>query len=323
MSALGGKVAPKFRDVFNVSNKDPLRWFPGHMGKGLKQMQSELRNVDCVIEVHDARIPLSGRYIDFNQYVTGLKPHIFVLNKADLFDGRYKARVIRRLREEFKIEWTFFTNFKTDTCMETRKIMTKAVELIKESDRFNRTHSEELTMMIIGAPNVGKSSLINRLRNEHLGKANAAQVGAKAGITRSVMNRIRISQNPDAFVLDTPGILDPQVRNVYGGLKLALCGCIDDGIVGPEIMSDYLLFWLNKYKRFDYVSEIGLREPTDNVLHLLTFIAAKYRWTAKVKNVVTGKHVIKPNLQTAANHFINLFRTGKLGKYCLDADMLD
>ena len=73
-----------FRSVFKSIDKDVLHWFPGHMNKGLKQMQQKLRLIDCVIEVHDARIPISGRNADFKFTISGVKPHILVLNKFDL-----------------------------------------------------------------------------------------------------------------------------------------------------------------------------------------------------------------------------------------------
>ncbi|XP_015593637.1 mitochondrial GTPase 1 [Cephus cinctus] len=318
--AVGGNVANKFRQTFRVVQKDALHWFPGHMSRGLKQMQQRLKTVDCIIEVHDARVPISGRCHEFNHTITGLKPHIFVLNKKDLADQNYNDKIIEKLNFE-GISNVLFTNFTKDTDPGMKKILPLAKKLIEESNRYNRTFEPEFSIMIIGVPNVGKSSLINRLRNVHLGKSNATHVGAVAGITRSVLTRIKISEKPSVYVLDTPGILTPRVSNVYDGLKLALVGCLQDHLVGEETIADYLLFWLNKHERFEYVKVLGLPEPKDNILEVLSMIAAKLGRAKKIKNF-DGKYVMKLDLVSAAEYFIRLFRTGQFGHFCLDIDQL-
>ncbi|XP_053987270.1 mitochondrial GTPase 1 isoform X1 [Hylaeus volcanicus] len=316
----GGNVIPKFRDTFQIAQKDLLRWFPGHMGKGLRKMQQSLKSVDCVIEVHDARVPISGHYADFSKTLTGLKPHIFVLNKMDLTDMRLKDSVIATL-EEKGMSNILFTNFKKERCKSTKELLPLAQTLIKQSNRHNRAQESSFAIMIIGIPNVGKSSLINRLRNNNLRKPKAAQEGGIAGITRAVSTRIKVFENPDIFVLDTPGILTPKVIDVDAGLKLALVGCMVDHLVGPEVLADYLLFWFNKNKRFEYVQEIGLPEPCDDINYLLTFIAAKLNKTEKMKNY-DGRIIMKPNLRFAAEQFVYAFRKGEFGCYCLDEDLL-
>ncbi|CAH1979673.1 unnamed protein product [Acanthoscelides obtectus] len=152
-----------FRSVFKTVDKDLVRWFPGHMDRGLKQMQHKLRSVDCVIEVHDARIPMSGRNTDFKYTISGgMKPHILVLNKADLIEKDMHDPIRKRLQDEF--QHIIFTNCKVQKCSGVSAIFPLAQELISKSERFNRQEAEDFNMMIIGVPNVGKSSLINRLR---------------------------------------------------------------------------------------------------------------------------------------------------------------
>ncbi|XP_076243210.1 mitochondrial GTPase 1-like isoform X1 [Calliopsis andreniformis] len=320
MTNLGGKVIPKFRDTFQVVEKDLLRWFPGHMNKGLKQMQKQLKNVDCIIEVHDARIPMSGHYADFTKTLTGIKPHIFVLNKMDLADMKFKKSIVAELNKR-EISHVLFTNFKKENCKGIKELLPLAQSLIKQSNRYNRSEESSFAMMIIGVPNVGKSSLINRLRNNNLRRTKAVQVGGVAGITRSVSTRVKIAENPDTYVLDTPGILTPKINDIHTGLKLALVGCMNDHLVGPEMLSDYLLFWLNTHERFEYVEKLGLKEPNDNVLYVLTYIAAKLKNTLKIKDS-QGNIAMKPNLKYAAEHFLSMFRKGELGTYCLDEDLL-
>lgn len=315
-----GNVTSKFRDIFNIPTKDILRWFPGHMGKGLKNMQKQLKNVDCIIEVHDARVPVSGHYADYSNTLTGLKPHIFVLNKMDLTDMKFKNSIVENLNQK-GLSNILFTNFRNVKCEGVKELLPLAQKLIKESNRHNRAYEFSFQIMIIGVPNVGKSSLINRLRNNVLRKSNAVQVGGIAGITRSVSTRVKVSEKPDIYVLDTPGILTPKVDNIHTGLKLALVGCMQDHLIGPEILADFLLFWLNKQKRFEYVEKLELTEPHDNISYILTYIAAKLKKTLRIKNY-DGKMIIKPDLRFAAEHFLSLFRKGELGYYCLDADLL-
>lgn len=319
MTHTGGKVVANLRQNFVSPNV--LRWFPGHMTKGLRQMQQRLKNVDCILEVHDARVPISGRYADFSRTLTGLKPHILVLNKKDLADRRHTQSIVSALNKE-GLSNIIFTNLKTETCEGMKQILPLAKKLILNSQRYNRTEEESYSMMVIGVPNVGKSSLINRLRSTHLHLGQATHVGATAGITRAVLTRIRISDTPIVYLTDTPGILAPSIKDVHAGFKLALVGCLQDHIVGSQLLADYLLFWLNKNGRFEYVDVVGLPEPNDDVMHVLTFIAAKLRKTMRIKNY-DGRLVVVPDLKYAADYFVSLFRKGHLGSYCLDIDLLE
>ncbi|KAL2721771.1 hypothetical protein V1477_020591 [Vespula maculifrons] len=320
MKDIGGTVTKTFRETFKLVQKDTLRWFPGHMDKGLKQMEQRLKNVDCIVEVHDARVPISGRQADFRHTLTGLKPHIFVLNKIDLADLKYKQQIESTLKNE-GLSHILFTNFKNQDCKGMKKILPLAKELISNSERYNRSNEESFAMMIIGVPNVGKSSLINRLRNTYLKKAKATKEGPIAGVTRSVLTRIKIAENPDFYLLDTPGILAPHVKDIYTGLKLALIGCLQDHLVGHIVVADFLLFCLNKYGKYEYVEKLGLSEPNDDIIFILTFIAAKLGKTLKLRDC-TNKYIIKPDMQVAATHFINMFRNGEFGPICLDEDKL-
>lgn len=191
-------------------------------------------------------------------------------------------------------------------------------ELIVNSNRFNRSENPELTLMIIGVPNVGKSSLINILRNRHLRAKSAAAVGAVAGITRSVLNRIKISEMPPIYLIDTPGILEPKVKDVESGLRLALCGCLQDHLVGNDVIADYLLFWMNKNSKFQYMELLGLKEPCDDILTVLTDGAIHLGRYKKFKNY-DGRIVEKPDIEMAAITFIKSFRQGLFGKTCLDS----
>uniref|UniRef100_A0A8C8T0C7 Mitochondrial GTPase 1 n=1 Tax=Peromyscus maniculatus bairdii TaxID=230844 RepID=A0A8C8T0C7_PERMB len=314
-----GAVRTAWRECFPLQGHDVARWFPGHMAKGLKKMQSSLKLVDCVIEVHDARIPLSGRNPLFHELL-GLKPHLLVLNKMDLADLTEQQKIVHHL-EGKGLKNVIFTNCVKD---ENIKIVPKVTELISSSYRYHRAENLEYCIMVVGVPNVGKSSLINSLRRQHLRTGKAARVGGEPGITRAVTSRIQVCERPLIFLLDTPGVLAPRIGSVETGLKLALCGTVLDHLVGEETMADYLLYTLNRHGLFGYVQHYGLASASDHIEWVLKNVAVKLRKTRKVK-ILTGTgdvNVIQPDYAMAARDFLRTFRSGLLGQVMLDRDLL-
>lgn len=200
-------AAYNFRKKCPFINKDLLNWFPGHMNKGLKQMQRKLKSVDCLIEVHDARIPFTGRNPVFTSTLIGAKPHILVFNKKDLTIPSLIPRIKDQLLAEQKVNNVVFTNCKDQNCRGLKSLKPLMVGLIKDSNRYNRSEELDYNVMIMGVPNVGKSSLINMLRSNNIGIKHALPTGAIAGITRSVMTKIRINNDPLIYMFDTPGKL--------------------------------------------------------------------------------------------------------------------
>lgn len=308
-----------FRNSYKLVTKQAIRWFPGHMGKGLRQMQQKLKSIDCLIEVHDARIPLSGRNPEFKNSIGGIKPHILVLNKQDLSDKRMHHQIADRIKKTEGIDHVLFTNCKDQQCPGIRKVMPLATDLILNSNRFNRSEEKDFCVMVIGVPNVGKSSLLNVMRNRHLKKKKATTVGAIAGITRSVMHKIKICEDPLIYMIDTPGILEPKIGDDEMGMKLALSGCLPDHLVGEDLIADYLLYWMNSQKRFEYVNLMGLETPTDSIAEVLIAGAKKLGKTKKRKTF-DGSIIVLPDVFEAAQYFIRAFRNGDLGRVNLDAD---
>lgn len=128
-------AAYSFRKKFPYVSKDLLHWFPGHMNKGLKQIQKKLKSVDCVIEVHDARIPFSGRNPIFTSTITGAKPHILVFNKKDLTKNSLIPRVKDQLVAEEGVKNVVFTNSKDQLCRGLKSLKPLMIDLIKGSNR--------------------------------------------------------------------------------------------------------------------------------------------------------------------------------------------
>lgn len=243
-----------------------------------------------------------------------------MLNKKDLVEPALYPKIVNKVKNqsEFIIENVFLTNCKAQNCKGMKLIIPTAIELIKNSNRFNRADEKEHQIMIIGVPNVGKSSFVNALRNRHLNKKGTNQVGGVAGVTRSVQTRVKISEDPLIYLLDTPGVLEPKVRDDEMGMKLALCACFQDHLVGEDVIADFLLYWLNKNSNFLYVDKMGLDEPSDDILHVLLAGANKIGKFSKLKNLSNGEHEWKPDLLSTARYFIASFRRGEFGPVCLD-----
>lgn len=300
-----------FRKAFDVAPKNIAKWFPTHMYTGMKDMQRKLKSVDCVLELHDARVPLSGRNPHFLSMLAAIKPHVLLLNKSDLANSELKATVIEQLREQGTQNVLHIRS--TEPFRNIDRIVPLVADLIRQSERYNRQEVYDYNIMVIGIPNVGKSSLINALRTMHLGRTGkATRVGAKAGVTMKVLERIKISEDPLMYLLDTPGILSPATNDLHTALQLALCGCMLDHLVGNVLMADYLLYWLNQQHNYSYVDYLGLDGPCDDIRLVLYQTAINMRVLNRVRTYEGWS--LRPNLEAAATNFIQGFRRGLLGR---------
>jgi len=184
---------------------------------------------------------------------------------------------------------------------------------------MGRTDAPDKTIIIIGIPNVGKSTIINQLRDRHMNMGGKpAAVGPNPGVTRVVQEKIRICDMPLVYLLDTPGISKPNIKNMHIGMKLAACNTLRDHVVGEEYICDYLLWYLNKHHYFDYVQYMGLRQPEDDVRIML---AKSALFSNKIKTRVGGKEL--PDFAFAARNFLAAFRNGKFGQINLDEDSIE
>ncbi|XP_014009851.1 mitochondrial ribosome-associated GTPase 1 [Salmo salar] len=310
--------AANFRTVFDFGDREVAHWFPRHMAKGLKQMKASVKNVDCILEIHDARIPFSGRNPLFQDSLD-VRPHLLVLNKMDLADLSAKHMILKQL-ERHGVKKVLFTDCLRQRDDNVKKLVPMVTELIESQPRFHREENTNFCLMVIGVPNVGKSSLINALRRTNLKKGRGSKVGGEPGITKAVLTRIQVCERPIIHLLDTPGVLPPKIQSLETGMKLALCGTILDHLVGEDIMADYLLFSLNRLEKYSYVERYDLREPSDDIQQVLKHIAVKLGKTQRVK-AITGVGNITltvPNYTAAAYDFIRAFRKGELGQVMLD-----
>lgn len=211
-----------------------IQWYPGHMTKARRNIQEHLKLVDLVIELLDARVPSSSQNPDITAIATG-KKHIIVLNKADLAHPEATDEWIRYFREKGLVAVPIDSQRGTGL-----KLLNRAIrELL--SDRLDYWKSRgrkprAFRAMVLGIPNVGKSSLINRFA-----RRKSAKTGDKPGITKG-MQWIRFST--DLELLDVPGILWPKFEDKETGYKLAITGAIASHLFDPIEMVKQLLFFL-------------------------------------------------------------------------------
>ncbi|NXQ02150.1 MTG1 GTPase, partial [Vidua macroura] len=298
------------RERFEFGGRDVASWFPRHMAKGLRQMRLALRRADCLVE--RSHIPLSGRNPAL-QEALGIRPHVLVLNKMDLADAR-RQPVSAGAGPGGGQRWA-----QSDSPVPLQ-VVPMVARLVADGPRYHRAESSEHNILVIGVPNVGKSSLINSLRRLHLKKGRATAVGGEPGVTKAVLSRIQVCEKPLMYLVDTPGVLPPRLADVETGMKLALCGAIRDHLVGEDVMADYLLYTLNKQQQFRYVQRYGLGQPCDHIEPLLKHVALSQGRTQKVK-VLTGTgnvNMMMLNYPAAAYEFLRDFRAGRLGRVTLD-----
>eukprot|EP00743_Colponemidia_sp_Colp-15_P010453 GILK01011510.1.p1 GENE.GILK01011510.1~~GILK01011510.1.p1 ORF type:complete len:317 (+),score=37.86 GILK01011510.1:33-953(+) len=287
---------------------DKVSWFPGHMAKGLLQIKNTLKSIHLVLEVRDARIPFSSGNPVLEE-VIGEKRRLIVLNKTDLAHPNMTKRAVSILEGQgHRVVLTNAADGK-----HVQRIVHHAADLVKT--RFQTTG---IWMMVCGVPNVGKSSIINALRR-HAGtlpKKEAAKVGPLPGVTRSVSG-FKVSTAPVMFVVDTPGVMVPDVVEAEVGLKLALTGAVKDSVVGEEVLAQYLLHILNARKAYTYTSLFGLHEPTDDLFQLTNAVTAKIGGRSRGEDDPTFESTDQAR-ERACRYLLKLYRDGALGTLCLD-----
>ncbi len=285
-----------------MNNKYQLQWFPGHMAKTRRMIQDNLKLVDVVIELVDARLPLSSRNPDVDKII-GSKPRIVVLNKADIADNSLTMKWLNYFKDK-NIE-AISANSQTGKGL--KKELDNAIEIVL-ADKFKRDETKGIQrhavkMMVIGIPNVGKSSFINRLS----GRA-AAKTGDRPGITQT-KQWIRIAGKYE--LLDTPGILWPKFENEDDAKKIAFTGGIKDEILDIEDLAYELLGYL-KQSYIDSLLKTYNLNDSDSELNKYELLESIGR---KRGCVISGGEV---DTFRTANIIISDFRSAKLGRITLE-----
>ena len=204
-----------------MSDNVNINWYPGHMAKTKKQIIEDLKLIDVVVEILDARIPISSRNPDIEQ-ITREKDKLIVLNKCDLADEKQNNNWVAKFKKD-GIEAVLVNSNNGDGINTAIKKIEEIYKSRQEKYANKGRIGKSIRVMIVGIPNVGKSSFINRLT-----KKNSATVGNKPGVTRQ-KQWIRINQNIE--LMDTPGVLWPKFESEEVALNLAYTGTIKDDVL--------------------------------------------------------------------------------------------
>ena len=273
-----------------------IQWFPGHMAKARREVAEKLKLVDIVLEIVDARLPMSSRNPMLDQLIQQ-KPRIILLNKADLADPQETAK----WQQYFEKQGHACLSINANEGKGIKKIVPTAKELLKE--KFEKQQERgikprPIRAMCIGIPNVGKSTLLNRLARK-----NMAKTGNMPGVTKGQQ---WLKTGKDLELLDTPGILWPRFEDQEIGKKLALTGAIKDTLLH---MDDLVLFGLTYFKEH-YSRQLQDRykltdeEIADTPVNILLRI--------------TEKRGFKDDYDRASIMIVQEIRDGRLGRYTLD-----
>ena len=271
-----------------------IHWYPGHIAKAERKLKEQLSLVDAVIEVIDARLPFSSSYDNITRLL-GEKPRLILLNKSDLTNSTELKAFISILKET-----TGFPVVSSDAknSKDLNFIVKKAVEL--SEPRIQALMKKGLLrrparVMVVGMPNVGKSSIINKLT-----KSSKTKIGAKAGVTRQ-QQWVRI--NPQLDLLDTPGIIPMKQEDQERAKKLAFVNAVSENAYSNEAVANELLKLL-AHKYSEQVKDYYKCEELS-----LESIAKARNW------IVSGGSA---DIERTAVYLLRDFREGKIGKFILD-----
>ncbi len=278
-------------------DKTHIHWYPGHIAKAEKKLKEQLSLVDAVIEVLDARLPISSCYDNITGLL-GQKPRLILLNKSDLVNSNELKPFIEKLAE-----MTGYPVIPTDAknSKDLNNIVNKAVEL--SEPRIQAMMAKGLLrrparVMVVGLPNVGKSSIINKLT-----RSSKTKIGAKAGVTRQ-QQWVRI--NPRLELLDTPGIIPMKQEDQERAKKLAFVNSVSENAYSNEIVAQELLDILTDEQAKTFREFYKL--PEDKELNIDN-ISLERNW------LLTGGSTDR---ERTSVYILRDFREGKIGKFILD-----
>lgn len=295
------------------AGKSSFNWYPGHMTKAKRMMEENIRLIDLVIEIVDARVPMSSRNPDIDKLASN-KARIILLNKADLADDYVTNK------------WIAYFNSKNIYCLKLNSRDNSGVKQVNnliqtacadkiERDKSRGIMNRTIKAMVVGIPNVGKSTFINSFA----GKA-SAKTGNKPGVTKG-KQWIKLGKNVE--MLDTPGILWPRFENQDVGMRLAMIGSINDNILNiEELAIDTINYVYNNYpdniiERYELDKEAVKASYDESAINPDNSIALYIMEQAALKRgcIKKGNAI---DYEKTANIILDDFRSGRLGRITLE-----
>ncbi len=248
----------------NRQNSTNINWYPGHMAKTKREVQEKLKLVDIILEVVDARMPMSSKIVDIDEWTHG-KPRILIMTKYDLCDKKETDKFIEYYK---KLGYHVIAlNLLSDN---VSSIVSVAREILKEENikrEEKGLKSRAVRALILGVPNVGKSTLINRLVGRR-----SATVGNRPGVTKN-LSWIRI--NKDIELLDSPGVLWPRLDNQEGAKTLASFSSIKEEILDINTLATFILETMYKYYPDELYKRYGIEEIDPDFIETYDIIAQR------------------------------------------------
>ena len=276
-----------------------IQWYPGHMTKTRRQIEADLKLVDAVCEIVDARIPMSSRNPDIDA-ICGGKPRILVLNRMDLADPEATKKWAAYFRERGMSVIATDCKSRKGIADFTPAVRRACAEKLERDAK--RGMNRPLRVMVVGIPNVGKSTLINQI---------SGRKGAKAenrpGVTRG---KQWVTVDTGLQLLDTPGILWPKFEDPKVGMMLAYTGAVKENVIDLEELACFLMTLLHKHYPKALFDRYQVEAPEDTPGWELLELAGRKRGY-----LVSGGEV---NLERMARMLLDEFRGGKLGKFTLE-----
>lgn len=281
------------------SDRMNIQWYPGHMTRTRRQIESDLKQVDAVCEIVDARIPIASRNPDIDS-ICGTKPRIIVLNRMDLADPTATMRWIAYFREKGMA--AIATDCKSRKGINGFQPAVRSVLREKIARNEAKGMNRPVRVMVVGIPNVGKSTLINQI---------SGRKGAKAenrpGVTRG---KQWVTVDNALLLLDTPGILWPKFEDPEVGMMLAYTGAVKENVIDIEELACRLMELLGKHYPQTLFDRYGIEMPEDTPGYILLEEAGRKRGYLLARGEI--------NTERMAKVLLDEYRSGKLGCFTLE-----
>ncbi|CAD8049244.1 unnamed protein product [Paramecium primaurelia] len=283
-----------------MNNSDKISWYPGHMKRAMEHLEKRIQDVQLFLELRDARVPFSSKNYHFDNLMQAHnKEKIIIFNKFDLCNQDITNKIIEKYKR---------VGIQCIATSARERLNLRELIMMTNTYKSAKFATVGMWLMICGMPNVGKSTIINQLRQTtpKLNKRKAIAKSTASPCTTKNVAGIKICDEPLAYLVDSPGVMIPNITEEEQGLKLGLVGCIKDKVVTKERMLDYLVREMNQQQMEKYYKIYGLNERPKTGGQYMLAVRERYN------------HY---NYETTIDFILNGFRIGKLGNITLDSEI--